>query len=40
MGEVDLSSVDAIPEDLADRLPPFWRRVYQALRELKEESGE
>ena len=39
MSEVDLSRLDAIPEDLADRLPPFWRRVYQALRELKEAEG-
>lgn len=32
---MDLSDLDEIPEDLADRLSPFWRGVYQALRELR-----
>ncbi len=32
----DLSDLDRIDPKQVDRLPPFWRRVYRALRKLKE----
>lgn len=37
MGKPDLSELDRIPEDVVERLPPWWRKVYAALRELRNE---